>query len=424
MGARLALATVVAAVTVATTGAVGAVAIDAASPAAPVARSPAEAGRDSSLREAVAGVSATATGRASWPEIPTPEGPQPRPEVAEHPPRPAPVRSLEIVVTGDVLLHESVYRTALAAGGDGEAGFAAMLAPVRDLVADADLALCHLEVPLSRDGTGLAGYPAFRAPPGIAAALAGVGYDGCSTASNHALDRGPDGVVETLDVLDGAGLGHAGTARSPAEAATPQLYEVNGVTVGHVSATYGLNGLAVPADRPWLVRLDEPLDGVLADAAAARAAGADVVVASMHWGAEYRTEPTVTQREQARRLVDSPDVDVVVGHHAHVVQPVERVGDEVVVYGLGNFLSGQGGRHTAGTQDGVVVHLDLEVDRAGARVADVRFTPTWVEPGSYRVLSVVPVLASGDLPQRRGALEASLARTTAAVGSGATLALP
>jgi poly-gamma-glutamate synthesis protein (capsule biosynthesis protein) len=343
-------------------------------------------------------------------------GPVVRAEDREHPPRPPAVRTVELAVTGDVILHESVYQVALA-GGDGAAGFRDMFAPVADVIRGADLALCHLEVPLSPDGDDLSTYPAFNGPPGVAAALADAGYEGCSVASNHSLDQGPTGVVDTLAVLDSAGLGHVGTARSPAEDAAPRLYEAAGVTVGHVSATYGMNGLVMPADQQWLVDLVDPLDGVLAEAAATRAAGADVVVVSMHWGAEYVTEPTVLQREQAAVLMASPDVDLVIGHHAHVVQPIERHGDKAVVYGLGNFLSGQQGRHTPGTQDGVVVTVDLEVGSGGARVGEIRYTPTWVEPGTYRVLPVPRTLADPGLTvDRREALQASLARTSAAVG--------
>lgn len=349
----------------------------------------------------------------------TEAAPQVRDEVLEHPTRPPDIRTIELAVTGDVLLHGSVYDVALA-GGDGAAGFRDMFAPVADLIRDADLALCHLEVPLSPDGNDLSTYPAFNGPPGVATALTDTGYEGCSVASNHSLDQGPTGVVDTLDVLDAAGLGHAGMARSAGEDTAPRVYEVEGVRVGHVSATYGLNGFVMPADRQWLVDLIDPLDGVLADAAATRAAGADVVVVSMHWGSEYLTEPTQLQREQAEALMASPDVDLVVGHHAHVVQPVQRYGDKAVVFGLGNFLSGQQGRHTAGTQDGVIVNVDLEVRPDGVAVGEIRYTPTWVEPQTYRVLPVPRALADQSLPaDRRAALEASLRRTQTAIGPDA-----
>lgn len=355
------------------------------------------------------------------PTPPTAATPRPRPELVEHRVRPPDVRTVEVAVTGDVLLHGSVYDVALAVG-DGAAGFRDMFAPVADLIHDADLALCHLEVPLSPDGDNLSTYPAFNGPPGVASALAAAGYEGCSVASNHSLDQGPAGVVDTLDVLDSVGLGHAGMARSAAEDTAPRVYEVEGVRVGHVSATYGLNGLVMPADRQWLVDLVDPIDGVLAEAAATRAAGADVVVVSMHWGSEYVTEPTPLQREQATALMASPDVDLVVGHHAHVVQPVERHGDKAVVYGLGNFLSGQQGRHTAGTQDGVIVNVDLEVRPGGVTVGEIRYTPTWVEPRTYRVLPVPRTLTDATLPpDRRAALEASLVRTQTAIGPDAVL---
>lgn len=353
-----------------------------------------------------------------------PASPQPRAETDEHLPRPFAVRTIDVAVTGDVLLHASVYDVALA-GGDGAQGFRDMFAPIADEIRGADLALCHLEVPLSPDGGNLSSYPAFNGPPGVATALADTGYDGCSVASNHSLDQGPAGVIDTLQVLDSAGLGHAGMARSVADDTTPRLYEVDGVTVGHVSATYGMNGLVMPPDRQYLVDLIDPLDGVLAEAAAARAAGAEVVVVSMHWGSEYVTEPTATQRTQAEALMASPDVDLVVGHHAHVVQPVERYGDKAVVYGLGNFLSGQQGRFSPGTQDGVIVTVEVEVGPDGVAVGDIGYMPTWVEPGTYRVLPVPAALTDPGLAaDRRAALEASLDRTRDAIGAAGVLSSP
>ena len=116
----------------------------------------------------------------------------------------------------------------------------------------------------------------------MAGAIAAAGWDTCSTAGNHALDGGWDGVVGTLDVLDDAGPGHAGTARS-AEERFPTLYEVNGVLVGHISYSFSTNGIPVPQDRPWAVNLIDA-DAILSDAAWARDHGAEFTVVSLHWG--------------------------------------------------------------------------------------------------------------------------------------------
>ena len=264
---------------------------------------------------------------------------------------PPPPASLTIVAAGDELVHESVAAQAVADGGGGGGGgggvpdFVPQLAGLRPVIEAADLALCHLETPLAPAGGPYSGYPAFSAPPELARGLRAVGYDGCSTASNHSLDQGRAGVVRTLDTLDAAGLAHVGTARSPAEAATPRIYDVRGVRVAQLSATYGFNGDG--PDTGWEADLLDP-PSVLAAAARARAAGADLVVLSAHWGAEYRPTPTDQQRALARRLLTSPDIDLIIGHHAHVVQPLERIGDEWVAYGLGNQLADQetGGRAT------------------------------------------------------------------------------
>jgi len=331
-------------------------------------------------------------------------------------------RSFTLAVTGDLLPHLPVVARARAdAAGTGRAlDFAPMLAPLRPLIEPADLALCHLEVPLSADGR-VSGYPAFNGPAELAAAIVETGYDGCSTASNHAVDRGFAGVAATLDVLDAVGLRHVGTARSPEEDVAPAWYDAGGVRVAQLSATYGLNGLPVPAQAPWSVDLIEPAR-ILADAAAARAAGAEFVVISLHWGIEYQAEPTAQQRALAAQLLASPDVDLLVGHHAHVVQPVERIGGEVVVYGLGNLLSNQSAACcAAATQDGMVVTLTVAEPRRGAglRVEEVSITPTYVERPTFRVLAVPQTLADPATPPGlRAQLEASAARTAAVAGSG------
>jgi poly-gamma-glutamate capsule biosynthesis protein CapA/YwtB (metallophosphatase superfamily) len=334
-------------------------------------------------------------------------------------------REVTLIASGDVLPHGPVLRQAGAYGR--QAGqpydFRPMFAELRPVVAAADLAICHLEVPLSGDGRGVASWPSFNAPPQLAAGLRWAGYDACSTASNHALDRGPAGVAATLGVLDQAGLRHAGTARNAAEAAAA-VVDARGLRVGLLSYAYGLNGGRVPADQPWLVNLIDP-GRIIADARAARQAGARFVVVLLHWGQENQAAPTPGQRELARRLLAAPEVDLILGHHVHVVQPIEQVGGKWVAYGMGNSLSSQTPACcAAGSQDGVLVQVTVGLEGGAARVRAVRHVPTWVEHPSYRVRPVLTALTDRSLPAAaRQALEASRDRTTRAVGPAAP-ALP
>jgi poly-gamma-glutamate synthesis protein (capsule biosynthesis protein) len=323
------------------------------------------------------------------------------------------LRSFTIAATGDVLIHEAIATVARPTDGYD---FAPLLAPIGRWLEPADLAICHLEGTLSPTNTGLLyqqgdTHPAyFNAPREVADALAATGYDACSTASNHALDRGSDGITETLDVLDGAGIAHAGTARNPAEQGA-SLYEVTGVVVGHISATFGTNVAGSP-DRPWEVdRIDT--EALLAEANRAREQGAEFVVLSLHWGTEYRPQPTQYQVDLADALLGSADIDLILGHHAHVVQPIDRIGDEVVVYGMGNHISNIRGRADGsknGGEDGVIVHITVTEQTDGGFLAtEVRFTPTWVDPVTKEVLPVAVALQT-DNPNV-GALEASWLRT-------------
>ncbi len=326
-----------------------------------------------------------------------------------------------LAVAGDTLVHESVAASA-ALGTPGETtqyDFDPLLAEVTDIISGADLALCHMETPLSATNTDLSYYPAFRVPNQIADAVAHAGFDGCSTASNHAFDAGPEGVASTRAQLTRAGLTAVGTARSAAEAEAPTLYEVNGITVGHLSSTYALNeGYEAPAGQEWMVEITESTR-LLSQAAALKAAGAEFVVLSIQWGVEYQTEPTAEQQALARQLLGSVDIDLIVGHHAHVIQPIERIGSEYVIYGLGNLLSNQSPESCstcpAGTQDGVVLIVDVARAESGTlAVQGIEATPTWVDRTNGHVIRVVdpasPAIESS-------VAEASAARTIAALGS-------
>jgi hypothetical protein len=300
-----------------------------------------------------------------------------------------PPRTFSVITTGDFLIHMPVQRKAKAYGGSTY-DFAPMLAEIAPVITSADLAFCHMETPLSPDDTALSGYPIFNAPHEIADAAAAAGWDSCSTASNHSLDRGAVGVAGTLDVLDGVGLGHVGTARSAAEAATPDLHDAGGVAVAHLDYTYGTNGIPVPAGQPWLVNLID-VPRILADARAAKAAGAEVVIVEMHWGNEYQSLPTDEQRAQAAALLDSADVDLVIGQHVHVVQAAEKRGTEYVIYGTGNLLSNQGAPETpTPTNDGVIVKVTFTEQPDGRWAQSVAYTPTWVDRSTYVIHLATP----------------------------------
>jgi poly-gamma-glutamate capsule biosynthesis protein CapA/YwtB (metallophosphatase superfamily) len=252
-----------------------------------------------------------------------------------------------------------------------------------------------------------------------------AGYDACSTASNHAMDKGTQGVAATLAVMDRAGLRHAGTARNPSEANQHTILEVRGLRIGLLSYTYGLNSGPLPPGQRWLVKTIDPVR-ILTDARAARQAGARFVVVLLHWGQEYRTTPTPAQRGLARRLLAAPEVDLILGHHAHIVQPIQRVAGKWVAFGMGNSLSNQTPSCCApGAQDGVLVKVTVAEHAGRLRVRQVSYVPTWVEHPSFRILPVPSALADRGLPPAtHRALQASRERTRRAVGPEAHPARP
>lgn len=338
------------------------------------------------------------------------------------PPQPV-IRRARLVFTGDVLSHGPVTRRARANGSaDLRYDYRPMFSQVRESIAGADLAICHLESPLSATNTNLSGYPLFNAPGDLAAALADAGYDGCSVASNHSFDQGIGGIASTLESLERHGLGHAGMARTVSESTVPTIYVVNGIAVGHLSYTYGLNGLRLPPDRPWAVDVTAP-GAIEAEARAARQAGAEFVVLSIQWGWEYTSVPSATQRTLASELLASPDIDLIVGSHAHVPQPIDRVGDKYVIYGVGNFLTNQSPQSCrscpAATVDGVIVEVELAETPAGrVRVVSLGAIPTWVERPTFTIVDVAGELAGRLGPNRRGVLERSWRRTVSVLRAG------
>ncbi|MFF8970219.1 CapA family protein [Streptomyces sp. NPDC014995] len=314
-------------------------------------------------------------------------------------------RSFTLVATGDVLPHTAVVeRARYDAGGVGY-DFRPMFDGVKSLVSRADLALCHTETVYAAPGDHT-GRPLFQSPPEIAPALAATGYDACSTASDHSLDDGAAGVRRTLDVLDGAGVRHAGTARTEAEATSVTLLRAGPAKVAHLAYTYDTDGHPLPNGQPWAVnRIDE--NRVVADARAARAAGADVVVVSLHWGTEWQDAPDDFQLTLARALTASrtdgrPDIDLILGTHAQVPQAYEKVNGTWVVYGMGDQVAGemvnrQGLRDPRGNQSSIARFTFTAPARPGGRweVTKAAFVPQLFDIDAGRVVNLNKALAEG-----------------------------
>ena len=317
--------------------------------------------------------------------------------------------SFTIAATGEFLIHMPVSSEAQVYGrSTGQAyDFRPMTAKIKPIISSADLSICKVEIPMSATDTGLHGYPVFNSPHELADTIKDAGYETCSVATNHTMDQGPQGVKETLDELDRVGVAHAGTARSADEANQIDFHRIKGVTVAQLSYTYGTNGIPVPADQPWLINVTD-VPTILAAAHRAKQAGAQFVVLSMHWGGQYQVAPTAEEQAQAQQLLASPDVDLIFGDHEHVLQPVERIGDKYVVFGMGNILSNQSAAAglPASTEDGAI--LKAYVRQVGNRfvVDHVTYTPTYVEIGPY---TIWPVAAALDDPSTPAGLRTQLA---------------
>lgn len=355
---------------------------------------------------------------------------EPAPTLTETPtPTPTPTperRTFTLVGTGDVLLHERVWLQAerdAAETGNGVLDFTPQLANIAPIVSDADLAICHLEVPLAPADGPYEGYPTFSGPPQVVSALDATGYDACSTASNHTFDQGAGGVTRTLDALDAAGIAHAGSARTPSEAEQTTMLDVETtegpVKVGLLSYTYGFNGIPYPASETfWANEIDE--QEILADAATARQRGAEVVVVALHWGTEYDHDPNSQQAEVAPRLIGAPDIDLLLGHHAHVVQPIENIGGKWVVYGMGNLMANHAepeGPKSEGLLTRFTFTEDLPTGRFAITAAEYLPLYQTYEP-PVEVLVVPAAIVSGQTGTTTVArLEQALTRTTEVVTS-------
>lgn len=280
---------------------------------------------------------------------------------------------IDLTFVGDAMQHGPQIRAAQRT--DGSYDYSPCFSLIANDIADADFALVNLECPLG--GKPYSGYPCFSAPDEFANHLQRVGFDFVATANNHCLDRRDAGLKRTIQYLERIKMPHAGTYidAKAREALCPHIVDIDGVKMAVLCYTYGTNGICAQGKVvvDYINR-----EKMAADIARARDAEADLICVVLHWGTEYQLLPKKSQSDLADFLVNQ-GVDLIIGSHPHVVQPMEiRVNPEtgkrsLIVYSLGNFISNQNGADSRG---GALVKV---------RISYSIFGKTSLKDASYRL---------------------------------------
>ena len=250
-------------------------------------------------------------------------------------------QSVTLAAVGDNLIHDVIYQQAYTSTGDYD--FTPAYERVKNIITDADIAFINQETPLHPDRPP-ANYPAFNTPVQMAGNLADLGFDIVNLSNNHMLDMGSEGLAKTIEQLSSTpGLLVTGAWPNVTEQNVIPIIEKNGIKFAFLGFAEYTNMGRLPASVDMLCYTSER-ETVNRLVTLARAQ-ADVVVVSVHWGNENTTQPTSAQHEFAKALADM-NVDVILGSHPHVLQPLERLkkadgGEMLVYYSLGNFISAQ-----------------------------------------------------------------------------------
>ena len=279
--------------------------------------------------------------------------------------------TLRLVFTGDMMQHTPQINAAKTP--NGTYNYDTCFTFLANEIKYADFKVANLELTLA--DAPYSGYPCFSAPDAIAEVLKKAGFDLLSTANNHCCDRGAKGVNRTLDILGKLNFYHAGTYRNIAEKtfSYPQIVDVKGFRLAFLSYTYGTNGL--PVVHPNIVNLIDTAE-IAKDAELAKKYNPDMIICLLHWGLEYQLKQNTEQKMLADFMV-ARGINLIIGSHPHVVQPMEAKKDSegnitsAVVYSLGNAVSNQNQEHT---DIGAIAHIALVKSETETKIADCKYS--------------------------------------------------
>ena len=250
-------------------------------------------------------------------------------------------KRMSLVAVGDVLIHGALYYEADKMNGvlnDDLYDFNYMFTEMKPLLDNYDLKYCNQETIIGGKNLGVSHYPRFNSPDEIGDALMNLGFNMVSLANNHTLDKGEEGILYSVNYWKNKNVVFSGQSSSHEERNNIKIYEENGIKYAFLAYTDMTNGLSIPDEKDYLVHVysDEKAKNDIESIKDK----VDVIIVSMHWGEEYTHTPTYVQKKEAQYL-SSLGVDLIIGSHPHVIMPVDYVGDTLVIYSLGNFVSGQ-----------------------------------------------------------------------------------
>ena len=324
------------------------------------------------------------------------------PEVPEE----IPIKTISILGVGDIMFHMPQILSAKL--DDGTYDFNPPFQYVKKHIEEADIALANFETVTAGNDIKFSGFPRFNSPIETVAALKETGFDILSTANNHSLDRGKNGIIATIENIENNGLKNIGTYKENNKSLL--IEEVEGIKIGFLSYTFGMNGLDSLLTSDELTSMIDTIDEkvIEKDIQTLKDENVDLILVYIHWGNEYQNKPHVYQETLGKKMIEW-GANIILGSHPHVIQRSEIVKYEgknnYIIYSMGNFYSNQR-YETMGnslTEDGVMVKLIIEKDFSTNEVIikDVIHIPTWVyrykENNQIKYL-VLPLETLGTIP--------------------------
>lgn len=294
-------------------------------------------------------------------------------------------KSMSIVMVGDALIHDSIYKDAYVS--DNNYDFMSMFTDIGEMIKDYDLRYYNQETIIGGKDLGLSNYPLFNSPDEIGSDLVKTGFNMVSLANNHSMDKGVRGLEYSVNFWRSMdGVITAGSYASLEERNNIKVYDTNGIKYAFLSYTVGTNGIPVPEGKEYLVNVYS--DEIAKNDIDSIKDKVDVIIVAMHWGSEYTHTPTDEEKRMAKYL-SSLGVNLIIGSHPHVIQPVDYVDDTLVIYSLGNFISSQ---RSLGLNKiiGLMVGLNINVENNKVTFDNIKYDLLFTYDKGYKDFKIIP----------------------------------